>query len=61
MSAEKQKKKQAEEFVRRVLAKAFNQKLDAETLREVAAKISATIPPSKSKTEQRRPTKEKAA
>ena len=41
---EKQKQKQTQEFVRRVLAKNFNQRLDAETLREVAAKVADAIP-----------------
>ena len=38
---------QTEEFVRRVLKDSFNQKVDSETLRNVATKVSraVTIPP----------------
>jgi Zn-finger domain-containing protein len=36
-----------EAFVRRVLAKSFNQKVDADTLRAVAEKVSEVINASK--------------
>ena len=35
--------KQAEAFVRKVLTKSFHQKVDAETLRSVAAKVSVAV------------------
>lgn len=46
MPTERQSLKQAEEFVRNVLAKSFNQKLDRETLRAVAEKVSRAATPS---------------
>jgi hypothetical protein len=40
----------AEAFVRRVLAKSFNQKVDADTLRAVAEKVSQAVDVSTSQT-----------
>ena len=36
--------KNAEDLVRSVLSKTFNQKVDADTLRSVAEKVAKTIP-----------------
>jgi hypothetical protein len=43
MTKEERSITEAEEFVRRVLSKSFNQHVDAETLRAVAEKVSQAV------------------
>ena len=55
MTGKKPSKKQTEEFVRRVLVKTFNQRVNKETLREVAEKVLdaiATTPPKGSRSKE---------
>ena len=58
MQSDRESLKHAEQFVRSVLAKAFNQKLDRETLRAVAEKVLRAAKPT---THAEAPTSKKAA
>jgi hypothetical protein len=48
MAKKNETTKRAEAFVRDVLAKSFNQKVDAETLRTVAEKVVLAVAPASS-------------
>jgi len=55
--AKEKKLRDAEAFVRKVLAESFNQKVDAETVRSVALKVSQVVAESAHKTASSAPKK----